>query len=246
MKKKSVLLLIFRIVSAIIIIVCLIKIFMWFKENKKNKQLQDKLLSKINTDIDSERSQDTKLDNINFEELFEINPNTVGWIKVPGTDINYCVAKANDNEFYLTHSFDNSYNSAGWIFADYRNNFNGADKNIIIYGHNRHNGSMFSTLKNILNEDWYTNEENYIITFYTPDGVKKYKVFSVYQVPVSELNLPVSFDNNKDFTSYLDEIKNKSIYDFNESVGKSDSIITLYTCTDNNLGRILLHAKLIK
>jgi len=58
--------------------------------------------------------------------------------------------------------------------------------------------------------------------------------------------LPVSFDNNKDFTSYLDEIKNKSIYDFNESVGKSDSIITLYTCTDNNLGRILLHAKLIK
>ena len=101
MEKKKIFLLIFRIISAIIIVACLIKIFIWFKENKANKQLQDRLLSKINTDIDSEKDQDKKMANIDFDELFEINPNTVGWIIVPGTDINYCVAKADDNEFCL-------------------------------------------------------------------------------------------------------------------------------------------------
>ena len=58
----------------------------------------------------------------------------------------------NNNDFYLKHSFDKKYNAAGWIFADYRNKLDGSDKNIVVYGHNRQNGTMFSSLRNILNQ----------------------------------------------------------------------------------------------
>lgn len=235
-----------RIISIFIIVFCSIQILIWVKDNNSNQKLQSLLLNKINTKVDLETEQNTKITNIDFSEIISINPNTVAWIQVPGTDINYSIVQAKDNEFYLTHSFDNSYNSAGWIFADYRNKFDNTDQNIVIYGHNRRNGTMFSTLKNTLRENWYTNENNLIINFYQPNTSNKYKVFSVYQIPVNELNLPLTFDSNDDYINYLNEIKNKSIYDFKESIEKTDRIITLYTCTDNNLGRIILHAKLIK
>ena len=65
---------------------------------------------------------------INFNELKNINNDVKGWIKVNGT---YPFVQSNNNKYYLTHSFDKSYNSAGWLFLDYRNN----NKNTIIYAH---------------------------------------------------------------------------------------------------------------
>ena len=60
----------------------------------------------------------------------------------------YPVVKGSNNSFYLNHCFDKSYNSAGWIFADYRNKFDNTDKNIVIYGHNMRDGSMFGSMLN--------------------------------------------------------------------------------------------------
>ena len=68
---------------------------------------------------------------INFNELKNINNDVKGWIKVNGTNINYPFVQSKNNKYYLTHSFDKSYNSAGWLFLDYRNN----NKNTIIYAH---------------------------------------------------------------------------------------------------------------
>ena len=60
----------------------------------------------------------------------------------------YPVVKGTNNSFYLNHCFDKSNNSAGWIFADYRNKFDNTDKNIVIYGHNMRDGSMFGSMLN--------------------------------------------------------------------------------------------------
>lgn len=86
--------------------------------------------------------------------------------------IDYPVVQASDNSFYLTRSFDKSKNSAGWIFADYRNKLDGTDKNIILYGHNRLDNSMFATLNNTQKESWYNNPENKYITYTTPNRNK--------------------------------------------------------------------------
>ena len=75
--------------------------------------------------------------------------------------------KATDNNYYLTHNLKKEYNGSGWVFMDYRNDLDGKDKNIIIYGHNMRDGSMFGSLKEILSANWYKNEENKYITFIT-------------------------------------------------------------------------------
>ena len=75
--------------------------------------------------------------NVNFDELKKKNSDTVGWIKVDNTNINYPVVKCSNNDFYLNHGFDEKWNDAGWIFMDYRNNPVNFDKNTVIYGHSR-------------------------------------------------------------------------------------------------------------
>ncbi len=106
--------------------------------------------------------------NVDFNELLKKNPDTVGWIKVEGTKVNYPVVQSTDNDYYLSHAFNKTANQGGWIFADYRNKFDDTDKNIIIYGHNRMDSSMFATLKNTQKQDWLNNPNDHYLTFSTP------------------------------------------------------------------------------
>ncbi len=99
---------------------------------------------------------------VDFSKLKEKNSDTIAWIKVNGTNINYPIVKTTDNDYYLNHSFDKTYNDAGWIFMDYRNTLNN-DKNTIIYGHGRLDKTMFGTLRNILKSSWLNNTNNYVI-----------------------------------------------------------------------------------
>ena len=108
----------------------------------------------------------------------KINNDTIAWLKVNGTDIEYAVVKANDNSYYLDHNFEKEYNKAGWIFADYKNVLDGTDKNIIIYGHNMGNGTMFGTLKTVLDSSWRKNADNMIVNFDLNNQSYKFKIFS--------------------------------------------------------------------
>ena len=104
---------------------------------------------------------------------------------------------------------------------------------------------MFSSLNNVLKENWYTNPDNHIIALYTPSENILYQVFSVYKIKTSEFNNITDFQNNSDFQNYLDIAINKSIYNFNQTVDYMDQLLTLYTCDNNNNYRIILHAKQI-
>ena len=105
-----------------------------------------------------------------YSKLLEINSDTVGWLKVEGTNINYPVVQSGDNNYYIEHAFDKSKNNFGWVFVDYRNNMDDLSQNTIIYAHNvRGTKLMFATLKNVLEESWYTNPDNLKITFNIKD-----------------------------------------------------------------------------
>ena len=158
----------------------------------------------------------------------------------------YPVVKGTNNSFYLNHSFDKSNNSAGWIFADYRNKFDNTDKNIVIYGHNMRDGSMFGSMLNILNAKWYENEENTNITLYTENEKCMYKVFSVYKIENEDYYIKTEFKNDNEFEDFIKTLKKKSIKDFNVDVSKDDNILTLSTCANNNKYRVVLHAKKVK
>ena len=237
--KKGFLITIIQIFLIICIIVSLSYIIKWFKENNKSKNIKMRIDKAISVDT-------TNNYKIDFNMLEETNSDVVAWLIVKNTNINYPIVKTNNNDYYLNHSFDKIVNSAGWIFADYKNKFNSTDKNIVIYGHNRKDQSMFGSLNRVLKKDWYEKEENHTIDLITKDGELKYKVFSVYQIENEEYYIKTSFSNNEDFKQFIKTIKSRSIYNFNTEVDENSQILTLSTCGASSKSRVVLHAKLIE
>ncbi len=185
----------------------------------------------------------TKLSDVNFKKLRKTNPSTVAWIAVDGTNINYPVVKSNDNDYYLSHSFNKSYNKNGWVFMDYRNN-NLEDKNTIFYGHNLLNGTSFGSIARVFTKSWQ-NSSNHMIVLLKDNEKYVYEVFSnYYSAPVVDY-LQVSFSDDNEFDRFVKKVKKKSKHKYNVDVKGSDKIITLSTCTDDNKGRKVVHAKLI-
>ena len=183
---------------------------------------------------------------VDFSELKSINPDTKGWIYVNNTNVNYPFVQGEDNSYYLTHSFDKSYNVAGWLFADYKSDFNKFLKNTVIYGHGRVDQVMFGSLESVLNESWYTNKENQIIKLSTPLKNTLWQIFSIYTIPSESYYLTHTFENDKTYQKFIDTMLSRSIYNFGVNVDTDDKILTLSTCLDNNGNRIVIQAKLIK
>lgn len=183
---------------------------------------------------------------VNFKDLLDINNETVGWIQVPGTNINYPFVQTNNNDYYLNHSFDKNVNSAGWVFLDYRNSIsNIEEKNTILYAHGRLDKTMFGSLKNVFSSGWLNNKENHIIKMSTQYENTLWQVFSIYRIPTTSDYLNISFNSNEEYIKFLNVLLNRSSFNFDTNVNENDRILTLSTCY-NDKDKIVLHAKLIK
>lgn len=185
---------------------------------------------------------------VDFTELANLNSDTIGWIKVEGTNINYPFVQASNNDFYLSHTFNRSKNSAGWVYLDYRNNPSLTNnRNSIIYAHGRYDGSMFGTLKNALSQNWQKNSNNYVVKISTPSENTLWQVFSVYRIPTTNDYIKTDFSGNNEFLAFANILTKRSSYDFHTTVSSTDKILTLSTCIGNNSSeRMVVHAKLIK
>ena len=198
--KKVILNIIIYMILLFVLIYSVIKIFKWYNDKTNNNKIAEQIKSTVIVEDKNEEEY-----TVDFKKLKEQNNETVAWIKVNNTNVEYPVLRATNNSFYLNHSFDKSKNSAGWIFADYRNKFDGTDKNIIIYGHNMRDDSMFGSLKNILNSAWYDNEENTNITLYTENEKSIYKVFSIYKIESEDYYIKTEFSNDNEFEKFIRE-----------------------------------------
>lgn len=181
---------------------------------------------------------------VNFDNLKKINSDVVGWIKVNGTYINYPFVQSKDNKYYLTHSFNKSYNNAGWVFLDYRNN-NINNRNTIIYAHGRTDKTMFGTLRKVLNNGWINNANNYVIKISTEKENSLWQIFSIYHIPTTNDYLQTEFKDEREYQRFLNILKNRSNHNFNTSITSNDTILTLSTCY-NDSEKMVVHAKLIK
>ena len=219
------------------------KIVIWYMNNQNNKKISDEIAEFVTVDETKEDNEEKYV--VDFEKLKEKNLDIVAWLKVNGTNIETTVVKTTNNDYYLTHNFNKEYNSAGWIFADYKNKVDGTDKNLVIYGHNMRDDSMFGSLKWVINEDWYNNEDNKYITLITENETQVYEVFSVYRIEKEDYYIQTNFDTEKEFNTFAQTIKKRSKKDFNVDVNKEDNILTLSTCANNNKYRVVLHAKKI-
>lgn len=253
------------IIFLLILSFSIFKLFIWKQEGDEIKSIEKKIIEETppeekestpeNTEIinppnnkDNDYWNYIKMNmlNANFNELKKKNKDTVGWIKVEGTNINYPVVQTINNDYYLNHSYDKTNNKAGWVFADYRNNLNDFDKNTIIYGHGRVDTTMFGSLKNILKSSWYNNKNNHIIKFSTPSENTLWQVFSVYTTEAESYYITTKFPSNNDFLDFVNTLKKRSNVDFSAIPNANDKILTLSTCKDSKGNRVVMHAKLIK
>lgn len=255
---KNLCLLIFFLVMLIVFLFSLIKVIMWIIDNSNTNDIIKKVantyeINEKNYDnevIINENEKDIYFDYMNLKfidvdinKLKTFNPDTIGFIKVMGTNINYPFVQTLDNDYYLNRSYDKTYNNAGWIFLDYRNNeFN--DKNTIIYGHGRINGTMFGSLKDTLKSSWQDNKDNYIIKISTEKENSIWQIFSVYKIATTSDYLQTTFSDNE-FESFISLIKGRSSYNFETNVTNEDKVLTLSTCYNDN-DKMVVHAKLIK
>ena len=215
---------ILRIIAILLILVMitsLINLFSWYKENNKVKKIVSTVSEYLVVEDEVYRVD---------EEIKEVNEDIVGWLKVDNTKIDYPVVKGNDNKYYLNHDLDKNKNSAGWIFMDYKNNLD--DQNIVIYGHHRRDGSMFGSIDKLYKSGGK-------ITLVVGDETRIYQIFSIYETTSNDYFSITNFDN---IDEAIKEFKDRSEIDFKQYDFSTEQIITLSTCTNDNKGRIVVHA----
>ena len=182
---------------------------------------------------------------VDFTNLKSINEDTVAWVKVEGTNVNYPVVKTDNNDYYLDHDYNKNKNSAGWVFMDYRNDPSNYGKNTIIYAHNRKDKTMFGTLKNTLNDSWFNNTDNRVIKMSSSSNNTLWQIFSIYVIETTNDYIVTDFSTDNEFQEFIDLVKGRSVKDFNTTVTPNDKILTLSTC-HGSTKKLVIHAKLIK
>lgn len=245
-----------------IIVFSVIKIFNWNLDNKDTKKSIEKIdeIAEISEVIDDEAElvnepEDIESDywyyikfpliQVDFSELKKKNSDTVAWIQVNNTNVNYPIVQTSDNYYYLDHSYDKNYNEAGWVFMDFRNKPDFSSKNTIIYAHSRLDKTMFGSLSKVLKKDWYNNKDNHIIKISTPTENSLWQIFSVYKIEAESYYITTDFADTNSYIKFLETLKNRSKYNFNTTLNENDVIITLSTCYSDT-ERTVVHAKMIK
>lgn len=212
---------------------------------RKVKEINSEINTILSTVEDKEDVSNNKSGNY-LRNLLSLNSDTVGWLTVKDTNVDYPVVQANDNKYYLRKNYNKEKDFNGWVFMDYRNNPEILDKNTIIYGHNiYYSDVMFGTLTRITKKKWREVEDNHYITYNTLDENLTWKIFSVYSINVTSDYLLTNFNSDEEWMEFVSLLKDRSDYEFDTEVTKDDKILTLSTCLENNR-RLVVHAVLLK
>ncbi len=188
----------------------------------------------------------TPLSSVDFKDLKKQNSDTVGWIIVNNTNVNYPVVQTTNNDYYLHHSFNRKTNGAGWVFADFRDNFDDLSKNTVIYAHGRKDKVMFGSLTNTLKPNWYKNTDNQIIQLSTLKYNTMWQIFSIYKIEAESYYITTDFGSDESYQTFIDKMLSRSIYDFGIDITTDDKLLTLSTCYNDNGIRLVVQAKLVK
>lgn len=187
---------------------------------------------------------------VDWEALKAINPDTVGWIYIPNTVINYPIVQASDNDYYLGHDFDGD---EGWlaefgtIFLDFRNASDWSDPSNFTYGHHLNDGSMFAAIAEMDSQARF--EECRTVFLLTPQGNYKLRAYSLVHCPGTEEIVKTTFDDAEEMTEYIQEMIDRSEFDPGTIPAASDikQSFAFATCdnTYQSTGRYVLFCYIV-
>lgn len=175
---------------------------------------------------------------VDFAALQADNPDVAGWIRIPGTSVDYPVMTNSENDYYLHRDMNGNYSMPGAIFADYQNTNDLSQNHIVIYGHHMVTPTMFHDVANYSNKDFF--EKHRVIYLETPETTYVLRPIAMYEVEPTEYDTrKVLFDNTQSFQEYFDERLARSDYitfdDYKRST--ADRLVTLITCNDTGRKR---------
>lgn len=241
-----------QIIFIIIFIISIgVSIYYFYNENKE-KQVYKEALNNI--EIDEEQITEQRTERmLQVEELKKENQDIVGWIEIEGTNINYPVLQGTDNQYYMKHTYKKEYSKGGSIFLDKSYDWNIPSSNLLLYGHNNKNGTMFQNLLKYKEESYY--KEHTTIRFTTIDEDCQYEIISAFLSKVyyeDEQNVFryyyfVNASNEAEYNNYVEESKKASLYDTGITAEYGEQLLTLSTCSYHTEdGRFVVVAKKIK
>lgn len=222
------------------------KIYAIQSEYKEGTSTYDDLSSLyVNEQSTNEEEQSEIPVQIDFDKLKEVNGDIIGWIYNEGTVIDYPVVQGSDNQYYLHHLINGTYNSSGTPFLDKNMSKDFSDKNNIIYAHHMKNGSMFSSITKYKDINYY-NEHKYMYLM-TPTDNYRLEVFSAYITPADSDTYMRGFGENEEFAEYIKYITGQSSIKTDVNVTIKDKIVSLSTCSyEYENARFIVHCKAVK
>ena len=187
-----------------------------------------------------------------YKTLYEKNKKLIGWLKIDDTNIDYPVMQTSDNEYYLTHNYNQEYDKNGSLFLDCDCSIYPRSTNLIIYGHHMKSGNMFGNLQQYAKESY--GKKHDIIQFDSIYEKATYQVMYVFRSQVyNEDDLVFKYyqfinaNSEEEFNSYMKEMAAMSLYDTGVTASYGDSLLTLSTCDSSQTdGRFVVVAKRIK
>ena len=184
-----------------------------------------------------------ELRKMDLEALRQVNPDVTGWIRIPGTVVDYPLVQGRDNEFYLDHNWQGDAHYVGSIFLEQYNAADLTDFHTLVYGHNMADGSMFGSLHRYQWEaHWREHPYVYILT---DAGVLRYEVFATYTTQTDSDTYALSFPEEANRTAYIAGALEQSLLDLGIRPEPTDRILTLSTCGGlGHTARRVVHARL--
>lgn len=171
-----------------------------------------------------------------YENLLKINPQILGWIAIPGTQLSFPLLQGEDNDYYLHHDIYGRESRYGAIFVDCKANLYGGESNIIIYGHHMRNGGMFGSLEEYDSRSYYEEHPSFFL--FLPEEEREYEIIAVLKNDIySREKEPFQYydyeriETKEMFDKYCQGIKSHSLYDTGLTAEYGDELVTLCTCS---------------
>ena len=213
------------------------------KNSQKNFNELETLIVQQTEETEEKSEQEIAYEK--YKELLAKNNDFIGWIKIDGTNVNYPVMQTVDNpNFYLKHNFDKQYSDYGVPYLD-EECFVGLTNNLVIYGHNMKNGTMFTDLVNYKDKDFW--EEHQTINFDTMAEFGEYQIMYAFAFDTNNETFCYNDFTNMDeeqFAEFMAECEKRMAYDTGIRAEFGDEILTLSTCEySHENGRFVVVAK---
>lgn len=224
-----------KILRLIFLIAVISIIIIWFNTKKEQNETHNLLNS-----IDISKAENSQLNTtekmLQVQELKKQYTGLVGWLEVPGTNIDYPVMQGTDNSYYVKHNYKQEYDYNGSIFLHKDYDWSIPSSNLLLYGHNNKNDCMFAQLLKYKDENFY--KEHPTIKFTTPEEEAEYEIIAVFLSRIyykTEENVFryyqfINAESKTQYNEYIKEAKKASLYNIDATAKYGEQLITLTTC----------------